>query len=255
MATSTTGASYSKAFNPAVQGRGNRNFRSVGRSGPQIVTDNLSAAASFQSPTFESNGTASSSGSMYVPWADQHHSISILPTQALDGSFQGNNDLDASFYPDHSTTRGYQYAPINTMGHNLSSSFLSSSDMPISSMASAHGASSYSASPTLMTKHGGGVLTPDLSPEPMSLSPLSENQWSFGVNGRVEAPRTSLNKAARSISPVSRPDCLRKKNAKVEIPQERTLETIDTMISSAKCDDVVKELKAQKRLLKNREAA
>lgn len=54
---------------------------------------------------------------------------------------------------------------------------------------------------------------------------------------------------------VARPDGVRKKNAKFEIPEERNLDTLDAMIKEAKSDGELKELKMQKRLLRNRDAA
>jgi len=48
---------------------------------------------------------------------------------------------------------------------------------------------------------------------------------------------------------------IRKKNARLDIPAERTLNNIDLLISQSANDDEKKELKAQKRLLRNRQAA
>lgn len=56
-------------------------------------------------------------------------------------------------------------------------------------------------------------------------------------------------------TPVLRPDGVRKKNAKFEIPDDRNLDTLDTLIKHAKSEGELKELKMQKRLLRNREAA
>lgn len=52
-----------------------------------------------------------------------------------------------------------------------------------------------------------------------------------------------------------RRDGIRKKNARFDIPAERTLGTIDFLISQTADDDEIKELKQQKRLLRNRQAA
>lgn len=52
-----------------------------------------------------------------------------------------------------------------------------------------------------------------------------------------------------------RRDGIRKKNARFEIPAERTLSNIDNLISQANDDTEIKELKQQKRLLRNRQAA
>ena len=56
-------------------------------------------------------------------------------------------------------------------------------------------------------------------------------------------------------NPVVRPDGVRKKNAKFEIPEDRNLDTLDSLIKHAKSEAELKELKMQKRLLRNREAA
>jgi hypothetical protein len=52
-----------------------------------------------------------------------------------------------------------------------------------------------------------------------------------------------------------RRDGIRKKNARFEIPAERTLSNIDQLISQSTNEEEVKELKQQKRLLRNRQAA
>ncbi len=52
-----------------------------------------------------------------------------------------------------------------------------------------------------------------------------------------------------------RRDGIRKKNARFEIPAERTLGNIDYLINQSNDDQEIKELKQQKRLLRNRQAA
>jgi len=52
-----------------------------------------------------------------------------------------------------------------------------------------------------------------------------------------------------------RRDGIRKKNARFEIPAERTLSNIDYLINQSNDDQEIKELKQQKRLLRNRQAA
>jgi hypothetical protein len=60
----------------------------------------------------------------------------------------------------------------------------------------------------------------------------------------------------RNGSPLTlRRDGIRKKNARFEIPAERTLSNIDHLISQSSNEEEVKELKQQKRLLRNRQAA
>ncbi|MCJ1396403.1 hypothetical protein MMC18_009293 [Xylographa bjoerkii] len=52
-----------------------------------------------------------------------------------------------------------------------------------------------------------------------------------------------------------RRDGIRKKNARFEIPAERNLRTIDMLINQTNDEHEIKELKQQKRLLRNRQAA
>lgn len=67
----------------------------------------------------------------------------------------------------------------------------------------------------------------------------------------------SAEKIPRHPSPVIRAhrDGIRKKNARFDIPPERTLNNIDQLIAEAKTDKDIRDLKAQKRLLRNRQAA
>ncbi|KAJ1333595.1 transcriptional activator HAC1 [Microdochium nivale] len=59
----------------------------------------------------------------------------------------------------------------------------------------------------------------------------------------------------RSHNDLRRGDGIRKKNARFDIPAERNLLNIDNLIAQSTDDSEVKELKQQKRLLRNRQAA
>lgn len=59
----------------------------------------------------------------------------------------------------------------------------------------------------------------------------------------------------RSHSPLLRRDGIRKKNARFDIPAERNLLNIDQLIAQSNDEQEIKELKQQKRLLRNRQAA
>ena len=59
----------------------------------------------------------------------------------------------------------------------------------------------------------------------------------------------------RSHNDLRRGDGIRKKNARFEIPAERNLNNIDQLIASSTDEQEIKELKQQKRLLRNRQAA
>ncbi|KAI1344628.1 bZIP transcription factor [Xylariaceae sp. FL0016] len=61
--------------------------------------------------------------------------------------------------------------------------------------------------------------------------------------------------AIRSHNELRRGDGIRKKNARFDIPAERNLSNIDQLISQSNDEQEIKELKQQKRLLRNRQAA
>lgn len=70
-----------------------------------------------------------------------------------------------------------------------------------------------------------------------------------------------MTKRMRASSPpvtmvdYARRDGIRKKNGRIEIPPERNIHTIDELIDQTTDEGLLKELKQQKRLLRNREAA
>jgi hypothetical protein len=75
-------------------------------------------------------------------------------------------------------------------------------------------------------------------------------------------PAQSMNKNMQPGSPIIRShndlrrgDGIRKKNARFDIPAERNLSNIDSLISQSTDEQEIKELKQQKRLLRNRQAA
>lgn len=59
----------------------------------------------------------------------------------------------------------------------------------------------------------------------------------------------------RSHNDLRRGDGIRKKNARFDIPAERNLNNIDHLIAQSTDEQEIKELKQQKRLLRNRQAA
>ncbi|MCJ1419240.1 hypothetical protein MMC32_005593 [Xylographa parallela] len=92
-------------------------------------------------------------------------------------------------------------------------------------------------------------------------SPQSAKDWmsassSDGLGYRSVAAHNSPQSpsfAANSL--LLRRDGIRKKNARFEIPAERNLRTIDMLINQTNDEHEIKELKQQKRLLRNRQAA
>ncbi|KAL8642827.1 MAG: hypothetical protein Q9228_000523 [Teloschistes exilis] len=95
----------------------------------------------------------------------------------------------------------------------------------------------------------------------VSTSPRSGRDWS-SISSTEHMDLHSMSRPGVQTSPTFNPnppllrrDGIRKKNARFEIPAERTLRTIDTMINNTTDEQEIKELKQQKRLLRNRQAA
>ena len=94
-----------------------------------------------------------------------------------------------------------------------------------------------------------------------SSGPVGDGQWPAAIaSNDQERPLTKRMRpqspGPRSHSPLNlRRDGIRKKNARFDIPAERTLLNIDTLIAQSADDQEIKELKQQKRLLRNRQAA
>lgn len=95
----------------------------------------------------------------------------------------------------------------------------------------------------------------------VTASPQSAQDWSSNAsNDHLDLQ--SVPKHIGLASPIFNPnpplqrrDGIRKKNARFEIPAERTLRTIDQLITQTNDETEIKELKQQKRLLRNRQAA
>jgi hypothetical protein len=88
-------------------------------------------------------------------------------------------------------------------------------------------------------------------------SPQMGKEW-MAVQGQAVAKKMMPDldsPVIRSHNDLRRGDGIRKKNARFDIPVERTLSNIDHLISVCKNDSDLKELKQQKRLLRNRQAA
>jgi hypothetical protein len=118
-----------------------------------------------------------------------------------------------------------------------------------------------------------GGLQVQSNVQPSAIFPPAEEASAFGspvtdskdwmsmaehaVDTQHLSKRLRNDSPSRPFSPYQKRDSngIRKKTARFEIPPERTKDNIDELI--AKCDDeeTVKELKQQKRLLRNRQAA
>lgn len=91
------------------------------------------------------------------------------------------------------------------------------------------------------------------------MSPHSHQDWmgmaQQEMEGRPSHKRMRPDSPPRTVIDLQRRDGIRKKNGRIEIPHERNIQTIDDLIEKTTDDEMLKELKQQKRLLRNREAA
>lgn len=100
------------------------------------------------------------------------------------------------------------------------------------------------------------ALPPYQPKQGSSTSPQSEHSWASDNHAdALPVPKDQLASVFNTNPPLLRRDGIRKKNARFEIPAERTLRTIDQLIANTTDEQAVKELKQQKRLLRNRQAA
>lgn len=92
----------------------------------------------------------------------------------------------------------------------------------------------------------------------VSMSPQSsQGGWASATSSDGAEQRAEPKSPFRPMSPMTvlRSDGIRKKNARFEIPKERNLANIDALIMQSTDEQEKKELKQQKRLLRNRQAA
>jgi hypothetical protein len=105
------------------------------------------------------------------------------------------------------------------------------------------------------------VFPPSAAPPQFETSPTDTKDWmSFAENAAMgvrHIPKRMRNESPpRSYSPFHKRDGgIKKKTARFDIPPERSLDNIDDFIAKCTDEDQLKELKMQKRLLRNRQAA
>lgn len=130
-----------------------------------------------------------------------------------------------------------------------------------------HSSSSLTYAPMAGQIPFGGPGISQVSPFPSAATSNSsypgspQNEWkpTEPADQRLMQKRVNQNSPGlRSHSPLLRrdgKDGIRKKNARFEIPAERNLLNIDQLIAHCHDEQQIKELKQQKRLLRNRQAA
>lgn len=220
----------------------------------------------------ESARVFSSSGS---PWSSYRYGPEQVALQSSDQAVQsliehGNDNV----FPGQSAPQGISY-PNQTPAWHLSGTSGSctptadyeniSSDYANSMMmmpSYSHGTTNSSTAATT-TFDGPHVQTAPLYLANLasSTSPQSGKDWA-SISSSEQLGDWSTSAQPHPNSPFHpgslqnfRRDGIRKKNARFEIPAERNLRTIDHLINQTNDEQEIKELKQQKRLLRNRQAA
>ncbi|KAI9713312.1 MAG: hypothetical protein M1812_006671 [Candelaria pacifica] len=160
-------------------------------------------------------------------WAMEGDSGTCTPTA----------DYEAFGEYDNNTATSYMSSALPPTASNIYSGLATSHSQPSSVFSS--GASAHASIPT---------------------SPHSGNEWMMSASEALDQrpiPKRMhpSSPSFRSDSPMMRRDGIRKKNARFDIPPGRNLYTIDKLIAQSNNENEVKELKQQKRLLRNRQAA
>ncbi|CAP67883.1 uncharacterized protein PODANS_1_17610 [Podospora anserina S mat+] len=92
-------------------------------------------------------------------------------------------------------------------------------------------------------------------PQSMPTSPHKDVWMAQDVKSQALKRPRPASPLIRSHNDLRRGDGIRKKNARFDIPAERNLTNIDQLIAQSTDEQEIKELKQQKRLLRNRQAA
>ncbi|EGU76010.1 hypothetical protein FOPG_08250 [Fusarium oxysporum f. sp. conglutinans race 2 54008] len=109
------------------------------------------------------------------------------------------------------------------------------------------------AGPTPFTNPGN--MFPSLPVGSQSIPTSPQKEWMTPQQPINKNKMRPSSPGLRSHNEMRRGDGIRKKNARFDIPAERNLSNIDHLISQSTDEQEIKELKQQKRLLRNRQAA
>lgn len=93
------------------------------------------------------------------------------------------------------------------------------------------------------------------APQSIPTSPQKDAWMTQDLKAQAMKRPRPASPLIRSHNDLRRGDGIRKKNARFDIPAERNLSNIDHLISQSTDEQEIKELKQQKRLLRNRQAA
>ena len=206
------------------------------------------------------------SGPMYSPRTGRI--VAFPPFAATADSTQFYLEQGSQPYPSHNVSHAQPFANAAWQSHSTSESL---TPTPVYDGYTTYDSKDHtlaynqdSVRPLESQMYGGLPVEPGAlfqSNTAMSASPQSAQDWiSNSSNDHLDLQSVPKHPALTSPTfnsnpPLLRRDGIRKKNARFEIPAERTLRTIDQLITQTTDEQEIKELKQQKRLLRNRQAA
>jgi hypothetical protein len=178
----------------------------------------------------------------------RHHSYPVIPNLQTTPAFVRIDPYAAAYTQPHhlpmSANSGTSTPTPNYEQHHVPPNF--HSDPPMHYPGEAF---NFSQPPPTVDPHSAIPMSPQ----------SSQGGWMSATSSDTTEPRPRpvRSPSYRATSPMShlRQDGIRKKNARFEIPAERNLHNIDTLIMQTQDEAERKELKQQKRLLRNRQAA
>ncbi|KAF2739248.1 hypothetical protein EJ04DRAFT_508958 [Polyplosphaeria fusca] len=231
----------------------------------------LETTPTIMSPTTSTQGIFSPDTSLWEDFSagqfvDRTASSSVVHSATNPFFNEQSNNPFARLPPNQAATYGQQTSwpvtdnsgsrtptvkPMNPFGPGDFDS-AQSSFVP----APSHMPSAFSGLPLHSNVRPSSVFPP--GPPETPLSPHTNAEWmAFNqqeMDARPGPKRMRAGSPQRSFSP-RRDGGIRKKNARFDIPSDRNLLNIDQLIASCSNEDELKELKQQKRLLRNRQAA
>ena len=243
------------------------------------ILDNGLDSALELSPVEQRRRESMMDGAIYSPsrdWTDYDHDMGAScdgPSPIASASFEHSNGTNNPFIKLEAAQQPFSPAHNGWSARTMASGSVTPAGYD-TAFSSSHFDAPYIASyatPAPSAFEASNITPASIYPASVqsslqSSATVSENSWpsstiaSTGSNDQESRPLTKRMRqqspAPRSHSPINlRRDGIRKKNARFDIPAERTLLNIDTLIAQSADDQEIKELKQQKRLLRNRQAA
>ncbi|GAB7342594.1 hypothetical protein MBLNU457_g0767t1 [Dothideomycetes sp. NU457] len=179
------------------------------------------------------------------PAYSQHEATNPVHTSALHHGYWAFDHPAAAGTPVH-----FDYSPVTDF--ESSAFHHEQSDRPLPSLTTINQTRDLSDSGPPTGHHIKRPLSPSSTSDWMAFAEQGSHDHAASIPKRM---RAFTGRHSSSAADCLRSDMSRKKNTKIDIPSERNLLNIDRLIEESTNELERKELKSQRRLLRNREAA